>query len=637
MAQLTQLATNTAHPDLFVHHGAINVGILRDGRRALLIDFGDGDVQGSLQELGVERVDAVLFTHHHRDQASGVEPFAANGTRIGVPASEAEWFANVERYWHDPAHRWHLYDFRPHNLMLARSIPVHATYREGDTIQWGGATLSVLDTPGHTDGSVSYQVELHGPQGTERHLFCGDLLYDEGQIWELYSLQKGWGGIHDYHGFLGDRKRLVDSLLKLRAVDATTLIPSHGNMMADPAQAIDLLCQRLAACYERYAAISALRHYYPEMFAEFRSEPRAGSGAQARPGSGSESWRQGFMPIRKSKAVPPFLTHLGTSWIVSSADKAAFVLDCGSEAVIRRISRMQARGRLGPVEWLWITHYHDDHVDAIPHFQAAFGCPVVADESVAAVVESPLAWRLPCISPAAIAVDRRTQDGETWTWHEFTITAYHLPGQALYHGGLLVEGRGVRIFFAGDSFTMAGIDDYCAGNRNFLGQGVGFDACVRLIQALQPDYVLNSHVDEGFAFTDHECQFMRANLEERERLYGELFPWDHANYGMDEHWVRCHPYEQRVSRGDRVQLDVVLTNHSKGEREAACQPALPKEWHVQVDPQKAVLAPKSEGRMAFVFTVPRHARPGRWVVPVAVTYQGRRLGQFREAIVVVGG
>jgi hypothetical protein len=35
----TRLAEN-----LYVHHGIINVGILRDGPRALLIDYGDGDV-----------------------------------------------------------------------------------------------------------------------------------------------------------------------------------------------------------------------------------------------------------------------------------------------------------------------------------------------------------------------------------------------------------------------------------------------------------------------------------------------------------------------------------------------------------------------------------------------------------------
>jgi glyoxylase-like metal-dependent hydrolase (beta-lactamase superfamily II) len=617
MGTLTQLGAN-----LFVYHGAIQAGIVRQGRRALLIDLGAGGVRDALSELGIEQVERILFTHHHRDQASGVGPLAASGTQVIVPAAEKEWFARVEGYWGDPASRWHLYDSRP-QLVLAQSIPVHGTVQGGDVIEWGGATISVLDTPGHTDGSVSYQVDVK--EG--RYLFCGDVLYGEGQIWDLYSLQKGWE-TRDYHGFMGDRGRLISSLQALRSANARALIPAHGPIVTEPARAIDLLCDRLAACYDRYVAISALRYYFPAMFAGYQVPSGLGSGAGVR-------WRPDLMPVREGRPYPAFLRHVGTSWIVSSADGAAFVVDCGSEEVVRAIQGMQAEGTLGTVEWLWITHYHDDHVDAIPQFRAAFGCPIVADESVAQVVERPLAWRLPCISPVAVPVDRHTRHAESWPWHGFTVTAYHLPGQTLYHGGLLLEGRGTRVLFAGDSFTMAGIDDYCPGNRNFLGREAGFDASVALVETLKPDVVLNCHVDAAFDFSGPECAFMRANLAERERLYGELLPWDHPNYGLDESWVRCFPYEQEVAPGERVQLEVVLTNHSGEEREAVCRPVLPESWPVDLAARGAMIPSKAERGVGFTFTVPAGASPGRWVVPVEVTYGGRPLGQFREAILVV--
>jgi glyoxylase-like metal-dependent hydrolase (beta-lactamase superfamily II) len=618
VSTLTRLAEN-----LFVHHGVINVGVLREGSRALLIDCGDGDVEASLGDLGIAQVSCLLFTHHHRDQASGAALLSATDTHIGVPAAEATWFADVESYWNDPAHRWHLYDFRPHRLMLAESIPVDATYEDGDTIQWGGATISVLSTPGHTDGSVSYLVDL----GTERYLFCGDVLYGPGQVWDLFSLQKGWV-VRDYHGFLGDRNRLTASLRKLGSAQARAWVPSHGQVIADPTPAVDLLCERLDTAYEKYVAISALRHYFPGMFRGFRQGPRA------RPGD-SIRWRADLMPVREGRPPPDFLRHVGTSWIVRSEDGAAFVVDCGDPSIVREIQRLQARGELGKVEWLWITHYHDDHVDAVPQFVEAFACPVVADEHVALVIEDPLSWRLPCISPVEVRVDRRTRHGDSWRWHEFTVTAYHLPGQTLYHGGLLIEGRGHRTLFCGDSFTMAGIDDYCAGNRNWLGQGVGFDASIRLVQDLEPDVILNCHVDAAFDFTETECRTMRANLVERERLYGELLPWDHPNYGIDEAWVRCRPYEQRTAPGEIAQLQVAFTNHSEGGREATACPALPRAWHADLREKSTVVAPKQEGSVTFLLTVPADASPGRWVVPVDVTYDGRRLGQLCEAIIVV--
>jgi hypothetical protein len=246
-----------------------------------------------------------------------------------------------------------------------------------------------------------------------------------------------------------------------------------------------------------------------------------------------------------------------------------------------------------------------------------------------------LAWRLPCISPAQVQADRITHHGESWQWHEFAITAYHLPGQTEYHGGLLVEGRGQRILLCGDSFTMAGIDDYCAGNRNWLGPGVGFEACLDLIEAIQPDLILNCHVDVGWVFGAAQLAAMRANLSERVSLYRELLPWDDPNYGLDESWVRCDPYEQHVSPGGPVRMDVAITNHSEEARWATCLPTPPPEWGVQLQAGSAKGAAKSEFKIPFAWTVPQDAVPGRYVVPIVVTYGGRRLGQFREAIVEV--
>src|SRR5256885_9146150 len=89
----TQLA-----PSLFVHHGCCNVGILRDGNRALLIDCGNGDVQATLDALGIAQIDTILFTHHHRDSASGVTTLAKPTTHIGGPTPERTWFDAVEPF-----------------------------------------------------------------------------------------------------------------------------------------------------------------------------------------------------------------------------------------------------------------------------------------------------------------------------------------------------------------------------------------------------------------------------------------------------------------------------------------------------------------------------------------------------------
>ncbi len=252
------------------------------------------------------------------------------------------------------------------------------------------------------------------------------------------------------------------------------------------------------------------------------------------------------------------------------------------------------------------------------------------------MIGNPIAWRLPCISPSKARVDRLTKDGESWQWHEFKLTAYHLPGQTLYHAGLFVEGNDLRMFFAGDSFTMGGIDDYCAQNRNWLGENVGFDHCIRLVEKLQPTHIFNCHVDEAFDFTPEQCRFMRKNLAEREKLFGGLFPWDHANYGMDEPWARCYPYEQQSAAGQEAAFDVVLTNHSSESQRASCRAVLPKSWRLApTDWAIAEVASKQDGRLRITFEVPASLEPGRYVVPVDIRYGPFDLPQFTEAIVVV--
>ncbi len=599
-------------PHLAVYGGPINVGVLHDGSRALLIDCGDGSVAAAFKDLGITAVDQVAFTHHHRDQACGAHELAAAGAKIMVPTAERAHFDNVAAYWNNPASRWHIYNQHPHHLMLAEPVRVDGVLTPSQTLAWGPAKIQVLSTPGHTDGSLSYLVEVDG----RRVVFSGDAIYDEGRLWELYSLQKGTV-TSDYHGFLGARPQLVESLGRIKAATPEWLVPSHGRIMRDPRQAIDALIKRLDECYDKYVAISALRHYFPKMFQEYAGRP-------------------GHMPIRPGKPVPACLRHFGTTWVLVSKDKAAFVMDCGGPDIVKKLKDMLAKGEIGRVEGFWVTHYHDDHVDAIPEFQKAFDCPCITDRHVAEVIADPLAWRLPCISPSKARVDRVTKDGEPWQWHEFRLTAYHLPGQTLYHSGLLAESGDLRMLFVGDSFTMAGIDDYCAHNRNWLGRGVGFDRCIELIEKLRPTHIFNCHVSDAWDFTPEECRFMRTNLAERERLYGQLFPWDHPNYGMDEPWVRCHPYEQKGTAGVEVAFRVVVTNHSAAARTAKCRAALPRVWAGGTTTWASVeIPPKQDGQVPLSLRIPAGAKPGRYVIPVDLQYHDRVLPQFTEGIVVV--
>ncbi|MDX2093465.1 MAG: MBL fold metallo-hydrolase [Kofleriaceae bacterium] len=92
-------------------------------------------------------------------------------------------------------------------------LPVERWIEHGDTIQLGKRELSVIHTPGHTPGSVCF--EIHDPDAG-RLMFAGDTLF------------KRSVGRSDLPG--GDGKQLVTSIrerLYTRDLD-TLVIPGHG-------------------------------------------------------------------------------------------------------------------------------------------------------------------------------------------------------------------------------------------------------------------------------------------------------------------------------------------------------------------------------------------------------------------------
>ncbi len=617
----TQLASN-----LFVLGGAVNTGVLVAGRQALLFDCCDTVSPARLAELGVDTVAAILCTQHRRPNVAGAYPFLAGGARLIAPAGERHLCEDPAAYWNDWRNRWHIYHHQPGLQVPARPLPVARAVGEGDVVEWEGFAIHVLDTPGATTGSVSYLVEAGG----QRIVFSGDVVYGPGQVWDLYSLQKGFGCIGDYHGFLGQRRALSASLQKLASCGADLLVPSHGAPVHGVAAATELAAQRLEAVWRNYTAISALNHYFPDLLAETRSDPRR-------------------MAPARTVEPPPFVRRVAyTSLAVISETGAALLVDCGHDAVIDTLQQWRQEGLITGVEACWVTHYHDDHVDALHRLAQAFGCPILADQHMAEIVEHPLRFFLPCIAPAGAPVARATREGESWPWHEFQLTFCHFPGQTYYHGGLLVDGHGCKVFFCGDSGAPTGLDDYCCGNRTFLGAGLGFRRCIDIWRQCRPDYILNEHQDLAFAFTPEELDAMEAMLAERERLLAALLPWPDPNFGLDEGWVRTYPYEQEAWPGGAAAVEVQFTNHGPRPAEAAVEPVLPAGWlwdrersvaRVQVPARTggstASCCPRPDGAARVWVLLPKDARAGRYVLPFRVTWGGRYLGQVRHAIVAV--
>jgi hydroxyacylglutathione hydrolase len=166
--------------------------------KAALIDPA-ADPAKLLDALAKENADlaTILLTHGHADHVGALTAVAhATGAPVRLHSADVDTLhdAGASTGFMLPA------DWEPPELV--------ETLEDGDQIEVGGITVSVLHTPGHTPGSCSFLAE--------GHLFSGDLLF------------AGSVGRTDMPG--GDTRRMIRTLIeKIMPLPAATKVhPGHG-------------------------------------------------------------------------------------------------------------------------------------------------------------------------------------------------------------------------------------------------------------------------------------------------------------------------------------------------------------------------------------------------------------------------
>ena len=236
----TQLSAN-----LYWFRDTCNVFLIKHGQAALLIDAGSGGVLDHLADIGVEQIEWVLHTHHHRDQCQGDPRLLEHGAQIAVPAREAAMFEKVDSFWRM---RSTFDDYDTSSLWNSLAAPVADRAGGCVTTRCSTGTASrspTQPTPGHTRGSVTYLAEIDG----QANAFSGDLIAAPGHVDTIHDLQWQYG----MPDALGAAMHSV-TLLATRPIDR--LLPSHGQPMADAANALGTLATNLR---ELFGLLSEIR------------------------------------------------------------------------------------------------------------------------------------------------------------------------------------------------------------------------------------------------------------------------------------------------------------------------------------------------------------------------------------------
>lgn len=163
----------------------------REARRVILVDPG-AEAEKIKAAIGSREVEAVLLTHGHYDHTGAL--YAFSGVPIYISEHDAPMLhdsrLSAGRLGDDDEDRPSATDF----------------YKEGDVVRRAGLELTVMETPGHTRGSVC--------------LLCGN------QILTGDTLFKGDYGRTDLPG--GSAMMMRQSLRRLFALHGMNAYPGHG-------------------------------------------------------------------------------------------------------------------------------------------------------------------------------------------------------------------------------------------------------------------------------------------------------------------------------------------------------------------------------------------------------------------------
>lgn len=541
------LSVEKITPQCTFDPGPVNgVLIERNDARLAVYGWAQDDAKG---------IDRVLLAHGRRDLVWKARPIVMAGAGAIAPTRALYALEKPGDFWEAfTKTRYHDYGQQSTKIPAA-PLKVERWVKEGDEINWQGLTFRVLETPGYTRGSVSYITELDG----KKIAFTGDLIYDDGRIFDLYSFQDAIteAQIRGYHGYGSRLGELVSSLRKVAAEKPDVIVPARGPVITKPQKTIDRLVGRVQSLYRNYLSTNALHWYFKEERMRMCGERVLGTGADVE-----------LMPYSRHEETPDWIYENGTSRLLVSESGHGFLLDCGSQRVIDAIKDFVSKGVIKQVDGIWVTHYHDDHTDYIQAASEAFQCPIYATKEYADVLEHPEAYHLPAMTANAMKEVTVVDDGQEMKWHEFDLSFHFFPGQTLYHGALLAKKKDeTPILFVGDSFAPSGMDDYCVLNRNFVHEDTGFLLCLKKLRAMKGDFwLINEHIRHVFTFTDEELDYLERRYRKRIETLKELFPWDDPNYGIDEQWAVFYPYGASLSPGETAELEVRITNHSPIER-----------------------------------------------------------------------
>jgi hypothetical protein len=238
-----------------------------------------------------------------------------------------------------------------------------------------------------------------------------------------------------------------------------------------------------------------------------------------------------------------------------------------------------------------------------------------------------------------VRVDRAFKPGERFAWEGYEFTVDWMPGQTEFalclHG--MIDGR--KVAFTGDNIfgdpddpTQTGHEAMVAHNSAILEEGYLYAG--EYLKRLKPDILVGGHsfvMDRPAKLIE---RYRRWAYDMRD-AFRELSPEKDYRYWFDPFWIRAEPYRVTVRAGEGAEVTLHVRNFDRSRREQRIEIHTPP--GLMAEPGLIASLLSGNSRQAFPARLRAAPKvvPGRHLVALDVTWDGRRLGQRFDLIVDV--
>ena len=616
---LALAALEEVHPGVFVSRGTCNTYVLKEGDAALLIDPGEAGVLEELTSIGVQRVEQILLTGHHRELLQGLHRFDRSLTQVAAPKEEQELFEHPTAF-----RQWHprLGDrFSVHGSSYVRPpaqpVPVDRWLSDGDFVEWRGRRMHCLGTPGHSPGGLSYVLD--------DLVFVGGVMHDGARMTNWFDTE--W----DY-GFGKGLDALTASVGKLIDLQPRLAFPARGPVIRQATEQLTTYRQKLIDFRPDY-----LRGYPVEKLSKRGPHPAT------RP-----------TPARYIVQVTPHLYMFGPemagkNFAILIADSGhALLLDCGlfPKLVLERIlGDMRQHLGLKQIDACWISHAHGDHFTLFPALQD-HGVKFWTMDTIADKCENPRYYDYPAMIGAYNAgfeqakIDRILKAGEVIEWEGYQLHVDWMPGQTEFGNALWMMLDGHKVVFTGDNLFGDPSDPAqngheCVNARNSAILEEGYLVAANYLQKLQPDIIVGAHgvlMTEPKAFIDRYHAWALRAIDR----YKDLLPGPNYEYGYDPYWVSAYPYRVDLTRDDSQTVQVTVRNFRERSQQHRIELRLPPGLEAEPRVLEGSVAAKSRQTYPVKLTVKdRSALPaGVRIAPFDIRLDQDHVGELFDFLLM---